>query len=190
VSIYKSSDPPPPALGHFLVPDLPPSLSSCPPPPPPLSSSPTATFCGATRPMTHRILRLRRPTKIRRPPTRRRRRPPKRGRLPPRPASAFGAPHPHTPRVGLLPILLLCAVLPGLRGSAVATRRAPCRPVGLSVVTSASASTSSPRPSCRGASRLSSPTPVGARPPSPPQPPAYIDPAWVPRNWVLLMQAN
>jgi hypothetical protein len=39
-----------------------------------------------------------------------------------------GLPDPHTPRIGLLPILLLRAVLPGLRGSAAAAaRRAPCR---------------------------------------------------------------
>jgi hypothetical protein len=67
-----------------------------------------------------------------------------------RPAPASGAPHPHNPRVVLLPILLLCAVLPSLRGSAAAARRVPYRLAGLRVVTSARASTS-PCPVGRGA---------------------------------------
>jgi hypothetical protein len=170
VSIYKSSDPPPPALSHFFrprssaivvvvssssaaavinpdrrLPGCPPSSTPRDSPPLPASRNPPSIDPPTPSPLAT--------------PSVRRRRPPERGRLPPRRALASGAPDPHTPRVGLLPILL--TVHPSLRGSAAA-RRAPCRLAVLSVVASAHASTSSPRPAFRGASQLSSPTPVGA----------------------------
>jgi hypothetical protein len=92
--------------------------------------------------------------------------------------------------LGLLPIILLHAVLPGLRCSAaVATRCAPCRPAVQSVVSSTRASISSPHLAGRGASWLSSPTPVGARPFLPLG--RWRAPTLhrLPPNWVLFMQA-
>jgi hypothetical protein len=175
VSIYKSSDPPPPALGHFFVPDPPPSSSSCPPLTPP-SSCLTAAFRGAPVLCPHRnsppplgsrnLPSTEPPT-----PSPHHAGPPPSApgtwRLPPRPAPASGAPH----HFVLLPILLLRAILPGLRGSAAATRHAPRCPAGLRVVTSARASTSSVPLRCLvllpllSALRSFSPTSVRAHPP-------------------------
>jgi hypothetical protein len=93
-----------------------------------------------------RILRRRRPPRICRPPTRPR--PPPRSQsaaVGPRNAGDFLPNLPQPPGL-LLPIILIRVVLPGLRGSATAARRVPCRPAGLCVVASARASTSSPRP--------------------------------------------
>jgi hypothetical protein len=97
--------------------EAPPSSAPRDSPPPPASRNPPTPLPRARPPV-------------------RRRRPPERCFLPdlPRP---LGLPDPHTPRVGLLPILLLRVVLPGLRGSAAAAaRRVPCCPAILSIVAS------------------------------------------------------
>jgi hypothetical protein len=190
--MYKSSDPPPPALDHFFVPYPPPSSSSCPPPPPPPSSSPIAAFHGVPCPLPPRdsppLPASWNPPSTD-PPTSSppatppvcRRRPSERDRLPPRTAPASGAPHPQTPRVGLLPILLLLhAAVSGLRGSAAAAR--------LHVVASARASTSPPHLAASAFS-LTVVIPNTCRV-APPRPPAYTDPARLPPNGVLLTQAN
>jgi hypothetical protein len=124
-------------------------------------------------------------------PSVRRRRPPERGRLPPRPAPVSGAPPPHPPRVGLLPILLLRVILPGLWGFAATTRRAPCCSAGLHVIASARASTSSPH-SAASAFSLTVVLPNTGRGAPSPRPPAYTGLARLPPhfNWVLLTQAN
>jgi hypothetical protein len=158
VSIYKSSDPPTPALGHFFVPSaviLPDRAFRCAPVLCPLGFSATA---GLPDSAVHRPADALAPRHAAGPPLSA----PERGRLPPRPASASEAPPPHPPCAGLLPILLLRAVLPGLRGSAAAARLA-ARP----------ACASSPSPAhqhCRlvllplpSTSRLSYPMLVGAR---------------------------
>jgi hypothetical protein len=98
----------------------------------------------------------------------RRCRPPERGRLPPR---CPPRPPPHTPRVGLLPILLLRAFLPGLRGSTAVARRVPCRPVVSSC----------------WYGRLKAVLPNASR--GAPRAPALTDTTWL-TNWVLLTQAN
>jgi hypothetical protein len=123
----------------------------CPPPPPSPSSSLTAAFRGtpvlcprdSLRPPASRNPKSTDPPTPLPPakPSVCRRRPSERDRLPPRPTPASGAPHPHTPCVGLLHILLLCAILPDLQGSTAAARLAALR-----VVASARASTSPPRP--------------------------------------------
>jgi hypothetical protein len=106
MSIYKSSDSPPPALGHFFIPDPPPSSTSCPPPLPPSSSPitafrratvlyPTGFYATAGLPESA----IDRPADALAPamPPVRRRRPLERGRLPPRPAPTSGVPPPHPP---------------------------------------------------------------------------------------------